>query len=99
VTLEVQVENDGALTIIITDTGVGIASKDLARVSQPFFQADSSNERRYEGAGLGLWLTVFRKKARNRAEYARFRNNINTLRTGWRWAQSSANPALVQFPC
>lgn len=54
VTLEVQVENDGALTIIITDTGVGIASKDLARVSQPFFQADSSNERRYEGAGLGL---------------------------------------------
>jgi PAS domain S-box-containing protein len=41
----------------ITDTGVGIAPEDLARLFQPFTQVDSSLTRQYEGTGLGLALS------------------------------------------
>ncbi len=39
------------------DTGIGIAPDDLTRVLQPFAQAESGLNRRYEGTGLGLPLT------------------------------------------
>jgi len=54
VSVEARVERDGALIIAVADTGIGIAPPDLARVTQPFFQAESSHQRRFEGAGLGL---------------------------------------------
>ncbi len=38
------------------DTGVGIAEADLARVLEPFVQADTTLSRRQEGTGLGLAL-------------------------------------------
>jgi signal transduction histidine kinase len=41
----------------ISDNGIGIAPDDLARVLQPFAQAESGLNRRYEGTGLGLPLT------------------------------------------
>jgi PAS domain S-box-containing protein len=37
----------------ITDTGVGMAAADVARVFEPFAQADESNTRPFGGAGLG----------------------------------------------
>ena len=42
------------LTLRISDTGVGIAPDDLARVGAPFFQAGKTYQRRHEGTGLGL---------------------------------------------
>ncbi|MET0220413.1 MAG: ATP-binding protein [Tardiphaga sp.] len=46
---------DGArLLLRVTDTGVGIASDDLARIGDPFFQAGKTYQRRHEGTGLGL---------------------------------------------
>jgi signal transduction histidine kinase len=38
----------------VKDTGIGIASKDLHQLFQPFLQLDSGLNRQYEGTGLGL---------------------------------------------
>jgi len=38
----------------VTDTGIGIANRDLQRLFQPFVQLDSGLDRQYEGTGLGL---------------------------------------------
>ena len=42
------------LEIAVTDTGIGIAAADQARLFQPFTQIDSTLGRQYEGTGLGL---------------------------------------------
>ncbi len=48
---------DGAsLTFWVTDFGVGIASGDLPRVFDRFYQVDQSSTRAYGGVGLGLHI-------------------------------------------
>ena len=49
--------DEGYVEISVTDTGIGIKSKDLKRIFDPFEQADGSSGRKYEGTGLGLSLT------------------------------------------
>lgn len=50
-------DTGGAVRIVVWDTGVGIAAKDLERIFEPFEQGDSSLSRQYEGTGLGLTLS------------------------------------------
>ncbi len=45
-----------ALQFTVTDTGIGIAPGDVQKLFKPFVQIDSSLNRQYEGAGLGLAL-------------------------------------------
>ncbi len=52
-----RIDYKGRLVATVSDTGVGIAKRDQARIFQPFIQADSSLSRKYEGTGLGLPLT------------------------------------------
>jgi PAS domain S-box-containing protein len=57
VTVEAEVGGDGGVAIRISDSGIGIAADDLARIMEPFAQADTSLNRRHQGTGLGLPLT------------------------------------------
>jgi cell cycle sensor histidine kinase DivJ len=47
---------DSMIHIHVSDTGIGIAARDLPRLGEPFFQVRSNYDRSYEGAGLGLSL-------------------------------------------
>jgi len=42
------------IELAVTDNGIGIAEKDIPKLGNPFVQAESSYDRSYEGAGLGL---------------------------------------------
>ena len=57
VRIAAAIEDDGSFSILIKDTGIGIAPEDIERVLNPFIQADSALSRKYEGTGLGLPLT------------------------------------------
>ncbi len=49
---------DSGLAFTVSDTGVGMDEGELAEAMRPFGQADSGLNRRHEGTGLGLPLTV-----------------------------------------
>ncbi len=46
-----------AVTFIVKDTGIGIASEDLERIFKEFEQVDNSVQRAVKGTGLGLSLS------------------------------------------
>jgi signal transduction histidine kinase len=47
-------ENGAGLLFEVEDTGIGLSPDALARLFQPFVQADGSITRKYGGTGLGL---------------------------------------------
>jgi cell cycle sensor histidine kinase DivJ len=53
VRISVGVEN-GMVALEVADNGIGISDQDLPKLGNPFVQADTSYDRGYEGAGLGL---------------------------------------------
>lgn len=56
--LDVLASHDGkCLLFKVSDTGIGMSSEDLARLFQPFNQADGTSTRKHDGAALGLTLT------------------------------------------
>ncbi|HXM00157.1 MAG TPA: PAS domain-containing sensor histidine kinase, partial [Rhizomicrobium sp.] len=48
--------NAGGIEIVVADSGVGIAARDLDRLGKPFEQVDGAHVRAQEGTGLGLAL-------------------------------------------
>nr|WP_049961766.1 HAMP domain-containing sensor histidine kinase [Methylobacterium sp. B34] len=54
VTVSALREEDGGIAITVRDTGIGIPADALARILEPFQQADSSIPARFGGTGLGL---------------------------------------------
>jgi signal transduction histidine kinase len=57
VTMGAEVEPDGGLLIFVRDTGIGIPNDELERVFEPFTQLESTLARRFQGAGLGLYVS------------------------------------------
>jgi len=48
--------SESQITLSFVDNGIGISSEVIPKLCQPFVQADRSNNRNYEGTGLGLSL-------------------------------------------
>lgn len=56
VTLSVDAEGD-VLAVMVRDTGIGVRTEDLSRLTEPFVQVEREKNRSHEGTGLGLPLT------------------------------------------
>lgn len=52
--LESETDESATLTFWVRDTGIGIHPQQLAKLFQPFSQADAGTARKYGGSGLGL---------------------------------------------
>ena len=48
---------DGAMLLIITDTGIGISAEDIVKLMAPFSRVGKPTSRRQQGTGLGLHLS------------------------------------------
>lgn len=48
--------SDGAITIEVKDTGIGIEPDKIQQIFEPFRQSDESSTRRYNGNGIGLFV-------------------------------------------
>jgi len=71
VTTDLELEH---VRVTVTDTGIGMSPREVARALKPFEQIDTRLERRYEGAGLGLYL------AKSFAEYGGGSLTINSTK-------------------
>lgn len=56
VTIAAELTSDGGIILRVTDTGIGIAKKDIPRVLDRFGQVQTTYARNNEGTGLGLTL-------------------------------------------
>lgn len=56
---------DPALAITVTDTGIGMQESEIPSLLEAFAQRDSRMTRKYEGAGLGLFVAKENIKAHN----------------------------------
>ena len=57
VRLHASLGSDERVAISVSDTGIGIAEADLARLTRPFEQIESQHSKTQQGTGLGLALT------------------------------------------
>ncbi|MHC1744426.1 MAG: ATP-binding protein [Syntrophobacteraceae bacterium] len=72
---------DGGVEVVVKDSGIGIKKENLERIFEPFEQADSSLNRRFQGTGLGLSLT----------------KNLVELHGGRIWAESEGEGKGAAF--
>ncbi|MDD9914419.1 MAG: ATP-binding protein [Rhodospirillaceae bacterium] len=56
ITVRVERSADNGIEFTVTDTGRGIAKRDISRILEPFTQVDSTDSDQLEGTGLGLYL-------------------------------------------
>jgi two-component system cell cycle sensor histidine kinase PleC len=74
VTVSARRGPDGALTVLVADTGIRMTEAETAIALEPFGQVENTLARSYDGTGLGLPL------ARQMAELHGGRLNIHSLK-------------------
>jgi two-component system cell cycle sensor histidine kinase PleC len=57
IAVKAELQPDERIRVSVTDTGIGIAKEDLARLARPFEQVESQHSKTTQGTGLGLALT------------------------------------------
>ncbi|MGC9344262.1 MAG: hybrid sensor histidine kinase/response regulator transcription factor, partial [Bacteroidales bacterium] len=57
ISLSISKSDYDKVEISLKDSGIGIPGKELPKIFDRFYQADSSTNRQYEGTGIGLSLT------------------------------------------
>ncbi|RPI55783.1 MAG: PAS domain S-box protein, partial [Deltaproteobacteria bacterium] len=55
--IEAKTKGSQDLEITITDTGIGINEEDMSRLFQPFQQINAALTKKFEGTGLGLYIS------------------------------------------
>ena len=65
--------------IQISDTGVGIPQDKLEKIFDRFYQVDSTDERKYGGTGLGLWISKNIIEAHGGRIWAESKNSGSTF--------------------
>ncbi len=55
--IKAETKSDDILELTVTDKGIGILKEDLGKLFAPFQQLDMSSTKKYEGTGLGLYLS------------------------------------------
>ena len=78
------------LTVSVADRGIGIRPEDMDKLFNPFGQIDMSSTKRYEGTGLGLYLskkilTLLGGSISVRSEYGR--GSVFTFRLPLQWKE------------
>ncbi|MBP5385182.1 MAG: response regulator [Lachnospiraceae bacterium] len=59
VSIDVSYEKDAQmLTVVVSDTGIGIRNEDLGKLFESFRRLDADRNRNIEGTGLGLNITM-----------------------------------------
>jgi signal transduction histidine kinase len=56
IVLTISPVSDDQVELVVQDSGVGIARKDLFRIFEPFYRAEQSRNRSQGGSGLGLTI-------------------------------------------
>jgi CheY-like chemotaxis protein/anti-sigma regulatory factor (Ser/Thr protein kinase) len=94
---------DDMLEIAVTDTGIGIAAEDQARLFQPFTQIDSTLSRQYQGTGLGL--VMVKRLAELHGGSVALESEVGkgsrfSVRIPWRTVEEdTVKPAVSEIPC